>query len=222
MFEVVHIFPSRRAPLASMSRLAETAELDLHVKYRLLLVGYAPHEMSSVTKAHLRKRKKDVSLMLHPDKNRDAAQISSRYFQEFKSVIDWLLDHSRLPEGLSTSATVDFWRVDSEVPSSSSTFSSVARVDVNETSGQRQLEEYACGCGVNGCVVKVDMARDPAHAKTRKGRRNQYHDEACVISCYEGGCEAYIFTRHTYCRPLGWTPTGSKNFYCPAHSKRLW
>ena len=220
MFEVVHIFPSRRAPLASMSRLAETAELDLHVKYRLLLVGYAPHEMSSVTKAHLRKRKKDVSLMLHPDKNRDDAQISSRYFQEFLSVIDWLLDHSRLPEELSTSATVDPWRVDSEVPSSSSTFSSVARVDVNETSGQRQLKAYACGCGVNGCVVKVDMAQDPAHAKTRKGRRLQYDDEACVISCYERGCEAYIFTRHTYCRPLGWTPMGNKNFYCPVHSKR--
>ena len=189
-------------------------EYDLDVKYNLLRVGYAPQEMSSVTKGRLRKRKLEVQLMLHPDKNHDDQQRSNQYFQEFMCIIDWLLGHSQVPEELPMSANLAPGHAYPELSQGSSMSAPVARADVNEMSGERKKKPFACGCGQTGCTVVLDMARDREFAKMHKGRRYQFRTDAIVISCYTMGCEACIFTRHTHCHPQGWMMMGNRNFYC--------
>ena len=177
-------------------------EYDLDVKYNLLRVGFAPHEMSSVTKACLRKRKSEVQLILHPDKNCGDEQRSTPYFQEFMRNIDWLLGHSQVPEELPMSANLAPGHAYPGLSQGSSTSAPEARADVNEMSGERQWMQWACGCGQTGCTVVLDMARDVEFAKMHKGRRFQFRRDALVISCYTKGCEARIFTRRTVRRIL--------------------
>ena len=189
-------------------------EYDLDVKYNLLRVGFAPHEMSSVTKACLRKRKSEVQLILHPDKNCGDEQRSTPYFQEFMRNIDWLLGHSQVPEELPMSANLAPGHAYPESSQGSSTSAPVARADVNVMSGETQRTPWVCGCGLPGCTVYVDMARDVEFAKMHKGRRFPFRSDALVISCNTRGCEARIFTRHTQCHPEGWKVMGNRNFYC--------
>jgi hypothetical protein len=189
-------------------------DYDLDVKYNLLRVGYAPQEMSSVTKSRLRKRKMEVQRMLHPDKNRDDQQCSKQYFQEFMCNVDWLLSHSQVPEELLMPANLAPGHAYPELSQGSYTPAPVAGVDVNEMPGERQWTQWACGCGQAGCTVVLDMARDAEFAKKHKGRRHQFRMDAMVISCYTKGCEACIFTRHTQCHPRGWAVMANRNFYC--------
>ena len=196
-----------------LHRLA-APEYDLDVKYGLLRVGFAPHEVSSVTKARLRKRKSEVQLMFHPDKNLGNEERGKQYFQDLTSAIDWLLGHPQVPEELPMSANLAPGHANPESLQGSSTSAPVARADVNVMSGEIQRTPWACGCRLPGCTVYVDMARDVEFAKMHKGRRHQFLDDALVISCATRGCEARIFTRHTQCHPAGWRMTGNRNFYC--------
>ncbi len=193
-----------------MQRGPAALEYDLDVKFNLLRVGYAPQEMSSVTKGRLRKRKMEVQLMLHPDKNRGQQQISKQYFQEFMCVIEWLLGHPQVPEESPISANLASGHAYPESSQESSTVAPVA----GAASGERQRTQYACGCGQTGCAVYLDIAQDREFAKERKGRRYKFRMDAVVISCYTKGCEACIFTRHTQCHPEGWEVMRNGNFYC--------
>ena len=187
---------------------------DLDVKYNLLRVGFAPHEMSSVTKARLRKRKSEVQLILHPDKNPGDEQRSTPYFQEFMRNVDWLLGHPQVPEELPTSANLAPGHAYPESSQGPSTPAPVDTPNGNVMSGDTQRTPWICGCGLLGCTVYVDMARDAEFVKMHKGRRFQIRRDAVVISCNTRGCEARIFMRHTYCHPNGWRRMMNRNFYC--------
>ena len=173
-------------------------------------MGYAPQEMSSVTKVSLRKRKSEVQRMLHPDKNHGNEERSKQYFQASMCIIDWLLDHSQVPETLPTSTNSAPGHAYPD--SSQGSSSCVAGANVNVMSGETQRTPWACGCGEKGCTVFLDVARDVKFVN--KGRRYQFRNDTLVISCNSPGCEAYIFTRHTYCHPNGWSQKSNRNFYC--------
>ena len=200
----------------AMSCSLSLAEIDVYVKYQLLRVGYAPHEMLSVTKALLRQRKLDVLLMFHSHTNHHYVQDSSGYFEDFMGTIDWLLHHSQVPEESPMFANVSFGHVHPLFSQGSSTSVAVAGVDVNGISGQTQLTRWACGCGFTGCTVDVDIERDVEYAAKHKGIRHQFRMDACVISCKKSGCQHCIFTRHTYCRPRGWHMSPNHTFHCPS------
>ena len=73
------------------------------------------------------------------------------------------------------------------------------------------LASIPCSCGCNSLMSEKDIREITS---VNHGRKTFWRSMVCWSCCK---CARLAWTKHTYCKPVGWHLTNSKNCYCADH-----